>query len=761
MRLRRIELPGFGCLRDFNAEFSPGLNLVYGLNEAGKSTLQQAVGAMLYGFFDNDRVRAEETARHERFRPWPGDGSALAPPYRGVLEYEMEFGDALEVRRDFSTTDVPTQLIDLVTGTDLAPGFGLGRHGNVPFARKQLGMSRAVFQSCAFIAQGELLGVSSGASPQEIGDAIAAMADSARRDVSAAAAVDSLDKEVRRIGRDSARTAELPKARESLRLAHEELAAHDGLRHSTSEKAVRLQTAHQRLLDLRMEEAALQALVLRAKERALSVRLDALAEAEVALEEGIAERQAVVTFKDFPVQHRDRVVTLADRKDQGEREITRLLASARLLREQVDDTARLEFEALRVSVGALSEEAIAEAQAAAYAMPEPPPPPMPIYRRVLAGIRRLVRTAVRFVLRRSVPEAMEGEPAPPLITRDEALALLERHRRYLILRPVVDDLEKAEAELRAETVQLDATESELAGLLEGIGSVGAFVEGCRQQSRYAAAVAAIERSEKRCDDLLQGRTRQDLESEREENELRLTALRNEPLERSSSKTPADPERALRGLQEERQRLEVETARLDEEVSSVWREQRPRAEIEEEIERWTRDVSRLETRRAAALLARDVIGEAMAAVYRDFAPAVSTFLCEGFEQVTDGKYTRAHVDPATLRVSLLLPETGQEISDPPVSRGTRALAYVLMRMGLAQHMSAVAEPVPLVLDDPFVDFDSHRLRRMLEFLAGISDRMQVLLFSKDPAVLRWFEERANDERNRVLMLDRRALTSILV
>jgi len=149
----------------------------------------------------------------------------------------------------------------------------------------------------------------------------------------------------------------------------------------------------------------------------------------------------------------------------------------------------------------------------------------------------------------------------------------------------------------------------------------------------------------------------------------------------------------------------------------------------------------------------VIGEAMAAVYRDFAPAVSSFLSDGVERVTEGRYRRAHVDPSTLQVSLLLPETGQVITDPPVSRGTRALAYVLMRIGLAQHMSAVGEPVPLVLDDPFVDFDSKRVVLMLDFIAELSQRMQVLLFSKDPGVLRWFEAQAGGGRHSALMLSR--------
>ncbi|KKL25479.1 hypothetical protein LCGC14_2404900, partial [marine sediment metagenome] len=51
MRLRRIELAGFGCLQSFQTDLAPGLNLFHGLNEAGKSTLQQAVLALLYGFY--------------------------------------------------------------------------------------------------------------------------------------------------------------------------------------------------------------------------------------------------------------------------------------------------------------------------------------------------------------------------------------------------------------------------------------------------------------------------------------------------------------------------------------------------------------------------------------------------------------------------------------------------------------------------------------------------------------------------------------
>jgi uncharacterized protein YhaN len=85
----------------------------------------------------------------------------------------------------------------------------------------------------------------------------------------------------------------------------------------------------------------------------------------------------------------------------------------------------------------------------------------------------------------------------------------------------------------------------------------------------------------------------------------------------------------------------------------------------------------------------------------------------------------------------------------------------MRIGLAQHMSRINEPVPLILDDPFVDVDAPRLARTLEFLDRLSEETQVLFFTKDGAVLDWFRASANRERDRLHMLNRRTLTAALL
>lgn len=64
MRIEYLHLDGFGTLADVDFAFEPGFNLILGPNEAGKSTLQQAILAMLYGFYSGGRANSnEKTAR--------------------------------------------------------------------------------------------------------------------------------------------------------------------------------------------------------------------------------------------------------------------------------------------------------------------------------------------------------------------------------------------------------------------------------------------------------------------------------------------------------------------------------------------------------------------------------------------------------------------------------------------------------------------------------------------------------------------------
>jgi uncharacterized protein YhaN len=292
------------------------------------------------------------------------------------------------------------------------------------------------------------------------------------------------------------------------------------------------------------------------------------------------------------------------------------------------------------------------------------------------------------------------------------------------------------------------TEARIIGALRSSGieaeSLGAaltaYDQAWRQQQDYEDTVEERDGAQREATVLLQGSTIEHLEALLAEHRAAATSLMENHRGLagiSSDQSLEAVERDLARARDEEYRAEMDASRLGEEVRLTLESHRPRAELEEEAASAETEVRRLEQARDAVSMARTAIDDAMTQVYRDFAPAVNSFLSEGIEFVTEGRYRRVHVDPSTLRVSLLVPETDQVVTDPPVSHGTRTLIYVLMRIGLAQHMSAIGESVPLILDDPFVDLDSRRLPLVLDFLLRLTERMQILLFTKDEKVLQWF------------------------
>jgi len=68
MRIRLVRTHAFGALRDDTLSFADGLTVVYGPNEAGKSTWHAAALAALCG----RRALAKDSL--DRYAPWDGQG---------------------------------------------------------------------------------------------------------------------------------------------------------------------------------------------------------------------------------------------------------------------------------------------------------------------------------------------------------------------------------------------------------------------------------------------------------------------------------------------------------------------------------------------------------------------------------------------------------------------------------------------------------------------------------------------------------------
>lgn len=94
MKIKNIKINSFGNLEDKELNFTDGLNIVYGKNEAGKSTLLKFITNMFYGTSKNKKGR--EYSDYEKYKPWGKDD------FSGKIKYELDNGKEYEVYREFA-----------------------------------------------------------------------------------------------------------------------------------------------------------------------------------------------------------------------------------------------------------------------------------------------------------------------------------------------------------------------------------------------------------------------------------------------------------------------------------------------------------------------------------------------------------------------------------------------------------------------------------------------------------------------------------
>jgi hypothetical protein len=141
--LKRIAIDGFGRLvRLPPIEFAPGLTVVAGENEAGKSTLAECVIRTLFGY-PNQRFNEDL----KRYRPW-----APGAPFRARIAFAMDDGREFETTRDFAD-DVGATTRTLDTQEQVDEWGGNRKDGPGSSA---LSLSLEAYTAAAVIRAGEL-----------------------------------------------------------------------------------------------------------------------------------------------------------------------------------------------------------------------------------------------------------------------------------------------------------------------------------------------------------------------------------------------------------------------------------------------------------------------------------------------------------------------------------------------------------------------------------------------------------------------------
>ena len=93
-------------------------------------------------------------------------------------------------------------------------------------------------------------------------------------------------------------------------------------------------------------------------------------------------------------------------------------------------------------------------------------------------------------------------------------------------------------------------------------------------------------------------------------------------------------------------------------------------------------------------------------------------------VTGGRYRRIRVDDKSLDIDVHAPERGDWVPVNALSQGTLDLVFLAARLGLVRLVTGDRRP-PLVFDDPFVTLDDERAARALALLKRVAADFQII------------------------------------
>lgn len=203
------------------------------------------------------------------------------------------------------------------------------------------------------------------------------------------------------------------------------------------------------------------------------------------------------------------------------------------------------------------------------------------------------------------------------------------------------------------------------------------------------------------------------------------------------------EREARRVRGEAERLAGELLRMAKSMPDV-------AAAEEALQRAEHELARVNRLKSTLEQTIQVLRLAEEQVLRDIAPKLAGAIRKMLPRITDGRYTDAGVDPATLQVRVRTASGSWRAADL-LSQGTREQVYLLLRMALAEHLTARGEVTPLIFDDVTVQCDTQRTERLLTVLKESADLRQIIVFSQEEDVVTWAERELNDPNHRVARL----------
>lgn len=789
MILKELNLVSFGKFKNKVINFNEGLNVVYGENESGKTTIHNFIEGMFYGFLKPHVTRRKVfLAELDKYRPWNGE------KYAGILT--LQKGDkSYRIERDFNRGEV--KVYDELTGKDITGDIDLGERINIHLPGLYFfDFNCFLYRNTISIKQ---LGNKVDADlSKEIKDKLANMATSLDDEISVKNAISQLEKSLDQIGTEKAH-------KKPFGMAIKELETLKEKRKEVLQRKLEYEDTEERFLQLRDEiqqkEAEITTLKARL-EKAKLLEMKKTYEEVISLKEEIKNLDAKIEeLKEYASLSEEDYYTALQLDNQLgmlDEEIDSLIAKLKDIDAKIKDINQKNFDqiernnsynqlfedfsqynqmedeknnllisslknSLELADTKLKEKkerkrktAIQSVLSVIAVLISLVLSPVNSFFLMLAGVSFIFAVYTLYSSRKLKKEEIALEENLKEL-KDREKEREDKINRLTQLQKNILDKYNCTSKMELNRLYEDirfkqASRSTFLNELENFHIHKEETEGLieekkkyREQIIYELKTLLNKNGVSSIDGFKEGlaqkRAYDNLTKDREnklaflDNILRkinleelkqkLEQLENEDYKEAELINIGETEEQLRIMENNLSELKYEYSKLEERMEILNNCIQELISVEEEIARIEREIEQYKEEIQSIKIAKEVIESLSERIHKQFAPEINKSVSNLISFVTEGKYGNIKIDE-NLDISIENPSSGELISLENLSGGTIDQIYFALRFSLINSMKK--DNFPLILDDCFIQYDDRRLENILKFLVKFSEKNQVILFT---------------------------------
>ena len=760
MKIEKIYISAFGALKDFTLNFSDGLQVIYGENEAGKTTITEFIKAMFYGM--PRRAAGQTISIRDKYTPWEGT------PAGGRVYFEHS-GRRFCIERQFRKSGIT----DKVTITDMASGKSESCASDI--GKRLFGISLSAFERSVFIGNtpefsndNEALG--------EINQKLSNAALGGEAGVSYTKALNRIDdarlKLISKSGKVGSQITDVNNYNALISALDET----DAAARKKQNILMEIETAHSRMSDLQTRYEEIRKVLNSAKdiENAQKLKeycdlkdnLDVLT-GEITLADGTVADEMFLKKFEFGFS---KLENMSERIRSENEQLDRLNtaaaersgASPELIKEKIitaeNEMGRLEMQesVLKDKIDTLEAEssALEEKALSAQAIKKAVNPAL-----LIMGISAvIVGAGLYFLLKNIIVTAS-------VCALGAVLTVLG-----FIFRPVNRTAaESARMRFDSKNAELTALRAQLAVLKSEMNNNSAKIENLTVslnlgindeqiikdlQSKIESDKEAFEAERVKVLKFFNLSADTDIEElsrkvnalsekaqEQKQIKLHLSYLSrdlgnisyeqahkklSEMENKNISIDVAEQREKAQSISDEKAELQNRITRLETELKTGFRGMKDPEDLRREIKMLKERISAKQAFYDAASTAYEVLSESLIDARKTFGSTLETETLKNVKAITGGAYNTVNIS-SDFDISAEKSDVFGTHEAEYLSQGTKDQIYLSLRLAVSKLITE-NEPLPIILDDSLSQYDDGRFDAALKFLSEYSADTQILLFT---------------------------------